>query len=110
MSYERITIVGNIGAVELLTSKSQNPYIRISVAVDRSQNDVKNVVWYSVLMFGSMVKDGPRMQALYSKGRLVLVEGRPQVEPFMRKDGTIGLDNTIIAISMPELLNTRPSA
>lgn len=107
MAYERITVVGNIGSIELMTSKAGNPYLRMSVAVDRSQGDAKAVVWYSVLMFGSMVRDHERMLANYTKGRLVLVEGRPQVEAFIRKDGSAGLDNTIIAMSIPELLDAR---
>lgn len=107
MAYERITVVGNIGSVEVLKSKAGNPYLRMSVAVDRTQGDSKVVVWYSVLMFGSMVRDEERLLANYSKGRLVLVEGRPQVEAFVRKDGSPGLDNTIIAMSMPELLDAR---
>lgn len=110
MAFERITVVGNIGSVEVLKSKAGNPYLRMSVAVDRSQGDSKNVVWYSVLLFGSMVRDEERLISLYSKGRLVLVEGRPQVEAFIRKDGSAGLDNTIIAISMPELLDSRHRA
>jgi single-stranded DNA-binding protein len=107
MSYERITVVGNIGSADLLTSKAGNTYLRVSVAVDRSAGENKNVVWYSVLMFGSMVHDKQKMLSLYTKGRLVLVEGRPQVEAFIKRDGSAGLDNTIIAISMPELLDAR---
>lgn len=107
MAFERITVVGNIGSVEVLKSKAGNSYLRMSVAVDRSQGDSRHVVWYSVLLFGSMVRDEERLTSLYSKGRLVLVEGRPQVEAFIKKDGSAGLDNTIIAISMPELLDSR---
>ncbi len=110
MAFERITVVGNIGSVEVQKSKAGNSYLRLSVAVDRSQGDSRQVVWYSVLMFGSMVRDEERMLALYSKGRLILVEGRPQVEAFIKKDGSAGLDNTIIAISMPELLDARTRA
>jgi len=38
----------------------------------------------------------------------VLVEGRPQVDLFDREDGTKEIDNTIIATSLPELLDKRP--
>lgn len=110
MSFERITVVGNIGSAEILRSKAGNPYLRMSVAVDRGTGDSKSTVWYSVLMFGSMVRDEERLLANYTKGRVVLVEGRPQVEAFIRKDGSAGLDNSIIAISMPELLDSRPAA
>jgi single-stranded DNA-binding protein len=107
MAYERITVVGNIGSVDVLKSKAGNAYLRMSVAVDRPHGDTKQVIWYSVLMFGSMVRDEERLLANYGKGRLVLVEGRPQVEAFIKKDGSPGLDNTIIAMSMPELLDSR---
>lgn len=109
MAFERITVVGNIGSVDFLNSKQGNAYLRMSVAVDRGHGDNKNVVWYSVLMFGSLVKDEARTRALYGVGRQVLVEGRPQVEAFVKKDGSAGLDNTIVAISMPELLDARPN-
>ena len=110
MAFERITVAGNIGSAELLHSRQNNPYLRLSVAVDRAQGDTKNVIWYSVLLFGAMVRDEARILSLYTKGRLVLVEGRPQVEAFIKKDGSAGLDNTIIAISMPELLDSRNRA
>lgn len=105
MSYERITVVGNIGSAELLQSSAGNRYFKLSIAVDRNQSG--NAVWYTVLLFGGMVKDHERLIKLYTKGRLVLVEGRPQVEAYLKKDGTVGLDNTIVAISMPELLNSK---
>lgn len=108
MAYEKITVVGNIGSVELLKSNANNPYVRMSVAVDRGQGDHRTTVWYSVLLFGAMVRDADRLQARYGKGRLVLVEGRPQTEAFIRRDGSAGLDNTIVATMMPELLDARP--
>lgn len=107
MSYERITIVGNIGNVEVLSSKAGTPYFRMSVAVERGSSATKSVNWYSVLLFGAMAKDEARLTSLYQKGRLVLIEGRPQVEAYIRKDGNAGLDNTIVAISMPELLDSK---
>lgn len=107
MSYEKITIVGNIGQSECLSSKAGNPYVRISVAVSRGSGESKTTVWYSVLLFGNMAKEPEKIKAMYSKGRLVLVEGRPQVDVFIKKDGSPGLDNTIIATAYPELLDAR---
>ncbi len=105
MAYERITVVGNIGAVEALSSRQGNSYIRMSIAVDRGYGDNKSVVWYSVLLFGSMAHDPEKVVARYRKGRLVLVEGRPQTEAYLKSDGKPALDNTIVAISLPELLD-----
>jgi len=107
MAYERITIVGNIGSAELLQSAAGNTYIRLTVAVERTSSKSKSLVWYSVLLFGSMVKDPERQLAMYGKGRLVLVEGRPQTEAFIKRDGSAGVENTIVAMSMPELLDAR---
>lgn len=107
MAYERIQIVGNIGSIEAQPSRQGNMYIRMSVAVDRGTSTNKNVVWYTVLLFGSMAQDHEKVLARYRKGRLVLVEGRPQVEAYLRNDGTPGLDNTVVAISLPELLDNK---
>lgn len=103
MAYERITVIGNINTAEYLLSNAGTPYIQLSVAVDRTTGGNKQVIWYKVLMFGAMAKK-PEQMASYRKGRQVLVEGRPQVEAYVTRDGRPGLDNVIVAISRPELL------
>lgn len=105
MSYEKITVVGNIGKTEVLTSGAGNSYVRISVAVSRGTKDARKTIWYSVLLFGRLAENAERLTVMYAKGRLVLVEGRPQVEAFVKRDGSPGLDNTIIATQLPELLD-----
>lgn len=105
MAYERIAVVGHIGSIEALPSRQGNTYIRMSVAVDRGYGENKSVVWYSVLLFGAMANDPEKVVARYRKGRLVLVEGRPQVEAYLDRDSKPRLDNTIVAISLPELLD-----
>ncbi|MDO8416328.1 MAG: single-stranded DNA-binding protein [Agitococcus sp.] len=108
MAYERLVVVGNIGAMDIETSNAGSKYVRMSVAVNRGHGASKSVVWYNVLLFGAMVKDDVKLKTIYTKGRQVLVEGRPQVEAYLKKDGTPALDNTIVATSMPELLDSRP--
>lgn len=110
MAYERLTIVGNIGSCDSLISKAQKPYIRLTVAVDRSGGRNEHVVWYQVMLFGPLAADPEGILSRYKKGRQILVEGRPQSEAFAKRDGTLGIDNSIIAISMPELLDKRPTA
>jgi single-stranded DNA-binding protein len=105
MSYEQITIAGNIGSVEIQTSKSQNRYLRMSVAVNKGSGEKKKTTWYSVLLFGKMVENIDTLVSIFTPGRLVIVAGRPQVEAFIKKDGSAGLDNTIIANSLPQLLD-----
>ncbi|KWU17773.1 single-stranded DNA-binding protein [Burkholderia cenocepacia] len=104
MSWERITIVANIGSVEVRKSREDASFIEMRVCVDRVFGQAKQSVWYKVLLFGSMAKDGAAIKARYTVGRQVLVEGRPQNEVYKKADGTPGLDQAIIAISMPELL------
>lgn len=105
MSYEKIIVTGNIGSTEVLTSNAGNSYVRISVAVNRGSKEHRKTIWYSVLLFGKLAENADRTKVMYGKGRAVLVEGRPQVEAFIKKDGSPGLDNTIIATQLPELLD-----
>lgn len=106
MAYEKIIIIGNVGKVEPLESRAGNPYLRMSVAVDRNVGGAVSPVWYSVMMFGSMVRDMDSLLKRYRPGRLLLVEGRPQNEAFVRADGTAGIEQTIVATGMPELLDS----
>ncbi len=105
MSYEQITIAGNIGSAEILTAKSQNRYIRLSVAVNKGSGEKKKTTWYSVLLFGKMVENIDALMSIFTPGRLVIVAGRPQVEAYIKNDGKAGLDNTIIASALPQLLD-----
>ncbi len=105
MSYEKIIITGNIGTTDVLTSGAGNSYVRMSVAVNRGSKENRKTIWYSVLLFGKLADNADRLKAMYAKGRLVLVEGRPQTEAFVKKDGTAGLENSIIATQHPELLD-----
>lgn len=108
--YERIIVSGNIGKSEVLTSAAGNPYVRISVAVNRkTANAEKLTVWYSVLLYGGLAKEPEKVAARYGKGRVVLVEGRPQSAAFIRQDGTAGLENSIIATNFPELMDRPPA-
>lgn len=108
MSYERITVVGNIGRVEQKTSGAGQPYLKMTLAVNRVKG--RPPVWYTVFMFGTLAKDPQSLIARYRPGRVTLVEGRPQTEPYTASDGSLAVDNVIVAISMPECLDAIPSA
>ena len=108
MSFEKIIVSGNIGSVDELKSQSGNKYLRMSVAANSGSGAARKVCWYSVLIMGKMSENTEALLRVFKKGRLVLVEGRPQVEAFIKKDGTAGLDNTIIAASLPTLLDAAP--
>ncbi|MCC5610583.1 single-stranded DNA-binding protein [Nostoc sp. CHAB 5834] len=105
MSYERVVVIGHIGSAKVEMSKCQNPYFKMSVAATRGMGEDKKTIWYSVLMFGPLVKDAAKLEQLFRKGRQVIVEGRPQFEAYLRNDGKPEMDNTIYAITMPTLLD-----
>jgi len=105
MSYERITVVGNIGSVTPVVSEGGRPYIRLTLAVNRGQGEYRKTVWYTVMLFGVMAREPEKFVTRYRVGRLVLVEGRPQTEAYLRKDGSPEVDNAIVATAMPELLD-----
>jgi single-stranded DNA-binding protein len=105
MSYEQITIAGNIGSAEILIAKSQNRYLSVSVACNKGSGERKKTTWYRVLLFGKMVENIDSLLSVFTPGRLVIVAGRPQVEAYVKKDGSAGLDNTIIASELPRLLD-----
>jgi single-stranded DNA-binding protein len=105
MSFEQIMVVGNIGSAEILVAKSQNRYLKVTVACNRGSGEKKKTTWYSVLMFGRMVENIDTLITYFRPGRLVIATGRPQAEAYMKNDGTVGLENSIIANSLPQLLD-----
>lgn len=106
MSYEKITIVGNIGSVDELATKAGNRYLRLSVAANRSSKDKRITTWYSVVLYGKMVENIDKLKQVFRKGRLILVEGQPKVEGYVKRDGTAGVDNSIMASALPVLLDS----
>lgn len=108
MGYEKIIVVGNIGSVDVLDSKTGKKYLRISVAANRGSGETKTTCWYSAVVFGKMAENIDALLRVFRVGRLILVEGRPQVEAFIKKDGSAGIDNTIIASALPTLMDAPP--
>lgn len=104
-SYEKIIIIGNIGTAEKIRSKAGNIYLRLSVACNDSDGTTKTTTWYSVVIFGKMAENADEILKYCAKGRLVLVEGRPKVEAYLKKDGTPAVDNSIIAHFLPKYLD-----
>lgn len=104
MSYAHITIAGNIGSCEVLSSGGGNKYVRISVAVNYGKKEQRKTTWYSVMLFGKLVEDLKNLE-YYKVGRSVLATGRPQSSAYARKDGSLAVDNSIIASEWPILMD-----
>ena len=105
--YEQITIVGNIGSVEVVTSKAQEKYIRMSVGVNRGTGEKRTTTWYNVILYGEKVKNADSLMQYLTVGRQILVNGRPQTRPYTKNDGTLAVDNTIHANALPVLLDNK---
>lgn len=104
MAYERLQVVGRIGSAELQYTAANNPYFRITLAVNKQGVATK---WYTVFMNGHLIRDPSKLEK-YKVGRQILAEGRPEEEPFAKSDGSIGIDRCIIATTYPELLDAPP--
>lgn len=109
MSYEQVTVVGNIGSVEVAEALSGAKYLKLSVAANRGSGEKKKTVWYSVLLFGEMVKNMETLLKYFTVGRLIIATGRPQVKPYTKNDGTPSYEFQVIAASMPQLLDHKKS-
>ncbi len=86
MSYEKLTIVGNLGAdPELKFTKDGTEVTNLSVAVNKKHNGQKITTWYRVSCFGKTAEN--TVQYL-KKGSKVLAEcSNLRVNLYTRKDG-----------------------
>ena len=105
--YQSITIIGRLGRdPEMRYMPSGDPVTSFSVATDRTYNDkngqkVKETTWFRISVFG---KQAENTNTYLSKGKLVLVEGRLQIDPktggprvYTRQDGTTASGFEIVA-------------
>jgi single-stranded DNA-binding protein len=105
-AFAKITIVGNIGDVQAAISQANNPYLRMSVAVNRPGGGTPT--WYSCIITGRKVENTERLLKVFLKGRLVLVEGVPESSAYLKKSGEPAVSNTILVDSLPTVLDAKP--
>ena len=73
MSYEKLTIVGNLGQdLELRHLEDGTAVTNLSVAVNKKRNGQKITSWFRVSVFGSSAENACKY---LKKGSKVLVEG-----------------------------------
>ncbi|HLY27888.1 MAG TPA: single-stranded DNA-binding protein [Aggregatilineales bacterium] len=87
MSYEKLTIVGNLGQdLELRQLEDGTAVTNLSVAVNKKRNGQKRTTWYRVSVFGVSAENACKY---LKKGSKVLVEGsNVRVNLYTAKDGT----------------------
>src|ERR1700690_3435638 len=86
MSYEKLTIVGNLGQdPELRHLEDGTAVTNLSVAVNKKRNGQKSTTWFRVSLFRVGAENVCRF---LKKGSKVLVEGSNlRVNVYMTKDG-----------------------
>jgi single-strand DNA-binding protein len=107
MSYHTIIVVGRLGRdPEMRYTPSGQAVSSFSIATDRQYTGqdgtpVKETTWFRVSVWG---KQAETVNQYLSKGKMVLVEGRLQVDPktggprvYQRQDGTTGTSFEISA-------------
>ncbi len=108
MSYQSITIVGNLGRdPEMRYMENGTPVTNLNVACNRKWTDKatgearEEVTWFRVSVWG---RQAEAANEYLSKGRQVLVEGRLRPDPntgsprlFTRQDGSMGASFEVVA-------------
>ncbi len=86
MSYEKLTIVGNLGQdLELRHIEDGTAVTNLSVAVNKKRNGQKSTTWFRVSVFGISAENACKY---LSKGSKVLVDGSNlRVNVYTTKDG-----------------------
>jgi single-strand DNA-binding protein len=105
--YQSITIVGRLGRdPEMRYLPNGDPVTSFSIATDRVYNDKnsgkqKETSWFRISVFG---KQAEVVNQFASKGKMVLVEGRLQVDAktggprvYSRQDGTSASSFEVVA-------------
>ncbi len=108
--YQSITIVGRLGRdPEMRYLPNGDPVTSFSIATDRVYNDKsgtrqKETTWFRISVFG---KQAETVNQYASKGKMVLVEGRLQVDAktggprvYTRQDGTTASSFEVVANSV----------
>lgn len=86
MTYQRTTIIGNLGHAPSLKNLDNNVTLcEFSVAVTEKIKGQDETTWYNVTVFG---KQAEACKNYLSTGSQVYCEGRPKVEIYEAKDGT----------------------
>lgn len=88
MDYQHITILGRATAApQTFTDKNDKAYSTFSVAVNRYLGKEKGsaTTFYDCLLFDS--KGAGKLAEKISKGSLIAVQGRPEAEGYLSKEG-----------------------
>lgn len=105
MAYERMGVIGNIGSIEK-KGTPEKPFIKMSVAVDKTTTAGKETIWYQVILTSpAALQRSDELMRLYSKGKRVLVEGDLRLRPYVdRNSQELSVERTIFPYTRPQLI------
>ncbi len=85
----KLTVIGHVGSVNLYQADGKPTVLNIDLATNLRVGDQESTVWtHAKVWYERALKLAPHVK----KGALLLIEGRPEVKGFARKDGSIGAD------------------
>lgn len=85
MSFQSITILGNLGKDPVVTySKADKAICKFSVATSKKRGGEEKTTWFDIVVFDKLAELCGQHLA---KGRTVLVQGEVSVEDWTDKDG-----------------------
>jgi len=94
---DKIIFSGNVGKQPEFQSKDGKDYCRFTVAVNRKINGKKTPDWRNVTVFGKQVEF---VRQWVTKGRTVLIEGRPSAHAYKNNLEEITASIDVIADSV----------
>ncbi|MBC8737293.1 single-stranded DNA-binding protein [Paraburkholderia sp. UCT31] len=111
-SWAQTQVIGQVGKCTHGTGPNNQPYLTFSVCHNFKKAGSNESQWYQIVLLGSATNDLSGIHKyLSAKSRLVLVQGRPEYEPYVKQDKkTAGLKITIWATSLPVFLDNKPAA
>lgn len=93
MSYQRVTLLGNVGIVGELKDAGESKVYKFTVATNKKFKNEDKVTWHNIVTWGKLAE----ICAQYlEKGRTVLVEGEIQNSTW-EKDGIKQYKTEIVA-------------
>lgn len=85
MSFQSITILGNLGKDPVVTySKADKAICKFSIATSKKRGGEEKTTWFDIVVFDKLAELCGQHLA---KGRTVLVQGEVSVEDWTDKDG-----------------------
>lgn len=108
MNKQKVEIIGRVvKKPKMLTSKSDNSYARVDVAVnwkskDKKGKEIDQVTYYEVLVFGKQAEKSKK----FKKGMLLRVSGDLEIDAYLTKKGEPRSDVTVISREF-QVLNTK---